>query len=128
MTKEEAASLIEIIAGSLRDNPFQFQLNASVAGVQGPMGGCREYSVYIQGDIELNVNVAQEAATRAITEQMQAAITSLDTIVTQLRSTPPDKGIISNCLRTLRGNWLPAVITSVVANLISATLGIGTVG
>jgi predicted GTPase len=119
MTKEEAASFIETIGKSLKDNPTQFQTNLHVTVNQGK--SCVVDLSSYQGEAE--VRIAQEAGIDKIKEQMEAAIDLLNNIATQLRSRAPDKGKISNYLRALK-DWLPPVVTSVVANLISAAIGI----
>ena len=134
----EAAELIEAIAGSIRENPSQFHFEISVIGTQATsIGGGTGLSVQARGSgpgsttigyqstiSGANIQIAHKAANDAIRQEMSALVQALNNLASELRSSSPDKKRISVILDSLKQSWIPNVVTSVVANIITKiTLG-----
>ena len=122
MTKDEAITVIQKIVDSLTERPNQFQLNVSVADIQGTAygEGCGVYNVTYNGR-DIDVAVTQETS-QYITTQMQAAIDSLNGIITELRSDTPNQGRILAFLRSFRDNLLAEVIINTVTTVVGLAL------
>ncbi|MBU2008738.1 MAG: hypothetical protein KJ624_02640 [Chloroflexi bacterium] len=137
MEIREAAELIEAIAKSLAENPSQFNFEIHVIGTQAiARGGGTGLSVtavgggpgsittgFVSSLSGANIEIAQKAANAAIQQDMSALVKALDNLAAELRSTTPDKKRISAVLDSLKQSWIPNVITSVIANIITKTLG-----
>ncbi len=134
----EAAELIDAIGRSIRENPSQFHFEINVIGTQATaIGGGTGLSVQARGGgpgsttigyqssvSGANIEVAQKAANGAIRQEMSALVQALYNLASELRSTSPDKNRINAILGDLKRSWIPNVITSVVANIITRiTLG-----
>ncbi len=129
----EAAELIDAIARSIRENPSQFHLEVNVIGpqstavgggvglsVQARGGGPGSTTIGYQSTISgANIEIAQKAANGAIRQEMSALVQALNNLTSELRSTSPDKKRINAILDSLKQSWVPNVITSVVANIIT---------
>lgn len=131
----EAAELVEAIAKSIAENPSQFHFEINVTGarvtafgsgtglsVQAIGGGPGSKTVGFQSSISgANVEVAQKAANAAISQEMSALVKALNKLASELRSTTPSKKRINAILDTLKQSWVPNVISSVVASIITRT-------
>ena len=134
----EAADVIEAISNSLRSNPGQFRISINVTGQRiTSLGGTalsisargggpgsttigQSLSVGAVGDIE----IAQERGAHAFNEQYNVLVASLAELSQQLRSVSPDRSRVRQLLESLKGTWVPGVITSIVATVISKALGL----
>jgi hypothetical protein len=138
MEAYEAAELIEAIARSVRENPGQFHFDITVTGTKATaIGGGTGLSVQAVGSEAgsttigfqssvgpANIEIAQRTANAAIQQEMSALVQTLNNLVSELRSKNPDKKRIDTILASLKQSWIPNVIASVVANIITKlTLG-----
>jgi len=129
----EAAQLIEAIARSIERNPSQFHFMVNIAGtkvtnigggtglsVQAIGGGDGSQTIGFQSNMSgANIEIAQKAADAAISQEMSALVKNLDNLVSELRSSAPNKSRINSILDLLKQTWVPNVITSIVANIIA---------
>jgi len=132
----EAADLVEAIARSIAENPSQFHFEINVTGtratsigggtalsVQATGGGPGSTTIGYQSSMSgANIEIAQKTANAAIGQEMSALVDTLNNLVSELRSATPDKNRISTILDSLKQSWIPNVITSVVASVITATI------
>jgi len=136
MKIHEAADLIEAIAKSITENPSQFHFEINVIGTQGTAigggtgifvqtsgGGPGSQTTGFQSSMNgANIEIAQKLADAAIGQEMSKLVDTLKNVVSELRSANPDKTRISAIVDSLKQSWIPNVITSVVASIISATV------
>jgi len=133
MEKYEAAEIIEVIARSIEKNPSQFHFKINVTGtqataigggtglsVQAVGGGPGSKTIGLQSSVSgANVEIAQEAANAAISAKMSELVENLNKLASELRSTTLDKQRANTILDSLKQSWIPNVITSVVASIIT---------
>ena len=135
MTTQEAAQIIETIINSLKENPRQFHISISmnIIGASGTAhgGGIGMQGIAHGGGIGIyasaNVNdakikIANQKGAAAMDGQYQALIDHLSSMAQELRSDSPDKSKLTSMYESLKGTWVPSVITSVVSDLISGSL------
>ena len=70
------------------------------------------------------VAISQQQGTQAMDQQIQGLIEALTAIATQLASNSPDKGFIKRTYDSLLNTWVPGIITSVVGNVLTKTVGL----
>ena len=133
MNFEEAAELIEVIVQSIQRNPSQFQFEVNVIGTQAISrgggiglsvhatgGGPGSNTIGFQSTINgSNIRIAQKAADDKIKGEMSNALQNLNGIMIELRSQKPNKGNIIGFLESLKQSWVPNLITSIIANVIT---------
>jgi hypothetical protein len=134
MEINEAAQLVEAIAKSIEQNPGQFHFTVSVTGTRATsIGGGTGLSVQVTGGgpgsqttgfqssiSGANTEMAQKAAGAAISKQLSALVETLNNLVAELRRPTPSKTRISSMLASFKQTWVPNVITSLVANIITS--------
>lgn len=133
MEVNEAAQLIEAIAKSIEQNPGQFHFTVNVTGTRATsIGGGTGLSVQVTGGgpgsqttgfqssiSGANIEMAQKAADATISKQMSALVETLNSLVSELRQPTPNKTRISSTLDSLKETWVPNVITSLIAGIIT---------
>ena len=132
MNTQEAATIIDAIVSSLRENPNQFQItvNVSMTGLSataqgrgiGAMGIAQGGGTGIHASASMDdakIQIAQRKAESAMNQEGQLLLDTLSAIVQELRNESPDKSNINRLYESLKGKWVPGVIASVVGNLIS---------
>jgi hypothetical protein len=133
MEISEAAELVEAIARSIKENPNQFHFEISITGTRATaFGGGTGLHVQVTGGEpgsttvgfqssigQTDIQIAQKAATAASQKAMSELIIALNNLASELRSKSPDKKRIHIILESLKQSWVPNVITSVVANVIT---------
>lgn len=131
----EAAELIDGMAKSIREKPSQFHFEIEISGtkataigggvglsVQARGGGPGSTTIGYQSTLSgASIEIAQKAANDAIRQEMSALVDVLGNLVAELRSASPDKKRITAILDSLKQSWIPNLITSVVANIITKT-------
>lgn len=135
MELPEAAELIDGMAKSIREKPSQFHFEIEISGtkataigggvglsVQARGGGPGSTTIGYQSTLSgASIEIAQKAANDAIRQEMSALVDVLGNLVAELRSASPDKKRITAILDSLKQSWIPNLITSVVANIITKT-------
>lgn len=135
MELSEAAELIDGMAKSIRQKPGQFHFEIEISGtkataigggvglsVQAHGGGPSSTTIGYQSTLSgASIEIAQKAANDAIRQEMSALVDVLGNLVTELRSASPDKKRITAILDSLKQSWIPNLITSIVANIITKT-------
>ena len=137
MELTQAADIVQTISESLKSNPDQFHINITVTGQQITSHGGTGLKINATGGGPKSTTVGQIVsmdgaqieilrgkANQAMTEQVTALINSLDVISEELRSSSPDKSIIQHRIDSLRGTWVPGVISGVLSNILSSAIGI----
>ena len=133
MEVNEATQLIEAIAKSIEQNPGQFHFTVNVTGTRGTaIGGGTGISVHTTGGgpgsqttgFQSTINgtdieIAQRAADATISKQMSELVETLNNLASELRRPMPNKTSISSMLASLKQTWVPNVIASLVANIIT---------
>lgn len=133
MEINEAAQLIEAIARSIEQNPSQFHFTVNITGtkvtstgsgvglsVQATGGGPGSQTIGFQSSVSgADIEIVQKAADAEISQQMSALVENLDNLVSELRSPIPNKNRIDSILNFLKQTWVPNVITSIVANIVT---------
>ena len=131
----EAADLIDMIAKSIQDKPSQFHFEIKITGtkataigggvglsVQAHGGGPGSTTIGYQSTLSgASIEIAQKTANEAIRQEMSALVQILGNLAVELRSASPDKKRISTVLDSLKQSWIPNLIASVVANIITMT-------
>ena len=137
MELTQAADIVQTISESLKSNPDQFHINITVTGQQitshggtglkidatggGPKSTTVGQIVSMDG---AQIEILRGKANQAMTEKITALINSLDVISEEFRSSSPDKSIIQHRIDSLRGTWVPGVISGVLSNILSSAIGI----
>lgn len=133
MEVNEATQLIEAIAKSIKQNPGQFHFTVNVTGTRATsIGGGTGLSVRVTGGgpgsqttgfqssiSGANIEIAQRAADAAVSKQMSELVETLNNLASELRRPIPNKTSISSMLASLKQTWVPNVIASLVANIIT---------
>jgi hypothetical protein len=133
MEINEAAQLVEAIAKSIEQNPGQFHFTVNVTGTRATsIGGGTGLSVQVTGGgpgsqttgfqssiSGANIEMAQKAADAAISKQMSTLVETLNNLVAELRRPTLSKTRISSMLASLKQTWVPNVIASLVANIVT---------
>jgi len=137
MNKKEAAAIIDLMIKSIKTNPNQFQIEINVIGqsisnVSGGIGldvsatGGEPGSTTIGQQVSVDgsqIRIAQKAGNHAMKKQMQTLIDSLAAISNELKSQNPDKKRISKVYQSFKGTWVPSLITSVLAHILTQGIG-----
>ncbi len=71
-----------------------------------------------------HIEIGRQRGLAAMEQQLQALVGVLDTIVEQLKADTPDKSIVSRAYESLKGIWVPGVITSVLGYVLSKSIGL----
>jgi hypothetical protein len=137
MNTQEAANILETIIKSISSNPsqFQFTVNVNMTGFSatahgggiGAVGISQGGGIGIQASASIDdtkIQIAQMKAENAINQEVQTLIDALSEMARELRSVSPNKSKLISIYESLKGKWIPGVITSVVGNLISSIFGI----
>jgi len=132
----EAAQMIDAIKDSINSYPSQFHIEVHVigqrvvshggTGVQITAVGGGPGSNTIGQQVSLNgtqIEIARQQGQQAMNAQMAALVNVLTELSGQLKSKRPDKTIIQRLCAQLKEAWVPNVITSVVASIITKTIG-----
>jgi len=133
MEIHEAAEIIETIARSVKEEPSQFHFEINVTGTRATaIGGGTGLSVHAIGGApgsktigfqssigSSDVEIAHKAANAAIQKEMLALAEELSNLASELRLTTPNKTRINQILNSLKQGWVPNMITSIVANIIT---------
>jgi len=132
MRPHHAAQVIESIVDSLKGNPeqFQFSVNVSVTGMAasahggdiGAIGIAQGGGTGVRATASMNdahIQIAQRKANAAISEECQSLLNALSEIAQELKTESPDQSKVQRIYESLKGGWIPGVITSVVGNLIT---------
>jgi hypothetical protein len=135
MTPAEAASLIEGIAASIRAEPAQFHFNVSISMVgtrvthHGPGigmqvtatgGGPGSHTVGLQSSVSMNdatFEVARQRTNAEMSQMCGKLLSTLDEIAVGLRDGSMSK---KAAMQKRYEQWVPPLITSTVANILSA--------
>jgi hypothetical protein len=133
----EAADIIQAIGDSLRSDPHQFQISVRVSGQTITSHGGTGLSITASGGgpgsttvgqvVSVDgtqIEIAQDKAVQAMTDQVAALIDSLDEIAAELRSPSPDKSRIQRIFDSLRDTWVPGLILGVLSNALSGAIGL----
>lgn len=137
MEIEEAVSIIEEIIQSLKNNPNQFHISVMTTGQKvtscGGTGlkitatGGDSGSTTIGQKVSLNgseIQISQDRSKQAIDVQFNALLQTLHEINEQLQTLAPDKNVISKLYDSLKNNWVPGIIISVVHSVLKNTIGL----
>ena len=108
MNREEAAQILEGIAGALRTHPAQFHF---VVKIRVPDGGLEN----LKGN---DVQISNAAATTQMQRLSGGIATLLEEAATELRSDTPDKARVKRLSGYLTNKIVPSVIGSVAARLL----------
>ena len=137
MEIEEAVSIIEEMIQSLKNNPNQFHINVNVTGQKITSHGGTGLSITATGggpgsttigEIVSarggDVRISQERGKQAKDAQFNALLQTLDKIARQLQSLSPDKNVISKLYDSLKNNWVPDIIVSIIGSILKITIGL----
>jgi hypothetical protein len=134
MTSKEAAEVIRSVGAALIADPSQFHISVNVVGQQVTSSGGTGLQVTAVGggpgsttvgqvvsQDGAQVAIKQQRGARAMDQQLQALINSLNNIASELESSAPNRGTIERIYQSLLNTWVPGVITSVIGNLLCRT-------
>jgi|GEM_PF-1802378 len=136
MDKEIASKLIKVIAESIKNDPAQFNFNISVIGTMATAsnggtgmsvsaigGGVGSTTIGLQSSIGgPQIKIAKSSADAAMLEKIENLYSVLNEIAEKVKTA--DKGTIEKLYNSLKNTWVPGVITSVLGNILSLSLGI----
>jgi hypothetical protein len=137
MNAQEAADIVRSISKSIRENPAEFRVNISIVGQQVTSHGGTGQSISAVGGGSgsttigqrvglsgTSVRISQDFATEAMNQELKALVDSLDAIAIELESASPNKSKLEKIYNSLKGEWVPGVITSVIGNVLSKVIGL----
>jgi hypothetical protein len=129
----EAAKIIEDIAQSIRENPAQFQFTVEVnitgmsgisyGGGIGIMGVAQGGGTGIQSSVSVDnaqIQIANKKGAEAMSQQIKALTDLLSSMAEELRRASPDKSKLTRMFESIKGAWVPGIITSLIGNVITA--------
>lgn len=136
MDKEIASKLIKVMAESIKNDPAQFNFNISVIGTMATAsnggtgisvsaigGGAGSTTIGLQSSVGgPQIKIAKSSADAAISEKVENLYGVLSEIAEKVKT--DDKGTIEKLYNSLKNTWVPGVITSVLGNILSLSLGI----
>ena len=137
MEINEAITILESITQSLKDNPSQFHITVNLTGQKITSHGGTGLSITATGGgigsttigqkVSLDgsqIEISQNRGKQAMDEQFNALLKTLTQIIDQLKTTSPDRGIISQLYESLKNTWVPGVIVSVVGSVLTSAIGL----
>jgi hypothetical protein len=137
MEKAEAYKIVMSIKDSLAKDPGQFNISINLTGQHVVSHGGTGISVSVTGGGPGSTTIGQrvsvdgaqfEIATAtpsaAMDQQIKALVDTLQKIADQLAGDNPDSGVISRLYNSMKGTWVPGVITSVLGTVLSKWLGL----
>jgi hypothetical protein len=133
MDKESATGLINAVIQSIKQNPGQFQFNLNIIGtnvvnsapgiglnVNATGGGAGSTTIGYQSKLNSpQIKISQKEADDKIKQQMSKLTANLEAILEEMNKTKPDKSKIRIIFSSLSEKWVPGLITSVVANILT---------
>ena len=135
MDPHHAAQVLDSIVDSLKQNPSQFHFNVNVSatgmsatshgGGIGAIGIAQGGGTGIHASASMNdaqIHIAQSKADGAINEECQLLLDTLSEIAKEFRAKSPNKSKLKRMYESIKGTWVPGIITSVVGNLITLAL------
>ena len=138
MDRTEAAKLIQDIADSLKHHPDQFHLQVSGVGAIGIArgggtgisstaigGGPGSTAIGLQATVrggEGGIQVVRGRADERTRQLVLELAQELISIARELRLSSPDVGRIRRIFDSLMNTWVPGVITSMLANVLTMAL------
>lgn len=137
MNKNEAAEIIDSMIKSIRTNPNQFHIEINVSGqsisnVSGGIGlsvsaaGGGPGSTTIGQQVSMDgsqIRIGQKAGNDAMKQEMQTLIESLGAISHELKCQKSDKQKISKVYQSLKNTWVPSLIRSILAYVLTQAVG-----
>ena len=138
MKKEDAAIIIDSMIQALKTDPGQFDIIVNITGQSfsasgGGIGaqitaiGGEAGSTTIGNQASINrgqIEITQRRVDAAMNEKMDALIQSLTSISDELKSSKTDYTRIESILSSIKGTWVPSIISSIIGSLLSQTMGI----
>lgn len=135
MNASVGAAIIRDMAESLRSNPGQLHINVSVIGQSVVSHGGTGLSVQVNGGGAGSTTIGQrisadggqvtiQRANQAMSTELSALVDSLNKIATELEKQNPDKSMLRNVMNSLLGTWVPGIVTSVLGNILTRTIGL----
>ncbi len=129
MNGEVAAKIIDDIVTSLRTNPNQFKLDVKVnisgssatahGGGIDAVGTAQVGRCDIYSSATINIQIAQKNAEGVFSQEMTTLQNTLAELAKEIRSKSPNEAKVRSIYNSLKGTWVPGVITSVIGNIIS---------
>ncbi len=137
MDINDARQIIEEMKKSIVEDPAQFNIAVNVTGqsivshggtglhiqATGGAPGSQTIGQHVSVD-GTQIEIARRRGLSAMDQQMQALVQTLDTIIEQLKTDTPNKSVVSRAYESLKGKWVPGVITSVLGSLLSKVIGL----
>ncbi len=137
MTHNEAASLIETMLNSMKQNPAQFNFNVSVttvgamgiggSGGHGIVGIANGPGVGVYASASsptaAQIEIAQQSANSELNAQFQVIQSVLENIVSELRFQTISAQKKETFLAQLKKTWLPNVLVTLISSIITNALG-----
>jgi ribosomal protein S15P/S13E len=138
MNKNDAMKIIDSMITSICQNPDQFQIHIKTVGQSivshGGIGqqviatGGASGSNTIGNQVTISggeISITNNTAMRALDEQFETLVRSLEVIRNHLEQDKPDISAVEGIYQSLKNTWVPGVITSVLGTVLSNTIGIG---
>lgn len=137
MNSSEGAQLIEAMLDSMRRNPAQFHFNVNVTpvgamGVGGPGGhgivgiangpGVGVYAS-ASSPSAIQIQVTEQSANQQLNTQFQAIQHTLEAIVQDLKAQAMSAEKRDGFVGQLKTTWLPNVLVTLVASILTAVIG-----
>ena len=138
MEKTEAADIIDSISSDICTNPAQFHIHINITGQQITANGGSGQIINVTGggpgsntignivslenpDIQMEL---KQRGVQALDEHFNSLVISLKELSEQLRKSTPDRSRIKQLCDSLINSWVPSVISGVVVNVVSKSLGL----
>ena len=135
MKPSEAASIISALAESLRSEPDQFAISVIVVGQQITSQGGTGLLLNVTGGLggatigqqvsasAGSASIEQGVASKAVQARLEEIAAGLDEIAGALNAQTPNAVHIQARAKALSAKWLPGVVQSVVANVLTMAFG-----
>jgi len=136
MDKEIASKLIKAMAEAIKNDPAQFHFNISIIGTMSTAsnggvgvsataigGGAGSTTIGLQSSVgSPQIKITKSSADAAISEKVENLYSILSEIAEKVKT--DDNITIEKLYNSLKKTWVPGVITSVLGNILSLSLGI----
>ncbi len=135
MKIREAINILESLSKAIKENPNQFHITVNVTGqrissyggtglnitASGGSAGSTTIGQVVSADGS-QIEISQKRANKAMSDQFNALLQTINQIIQQLKEPSPDKSVISRLYESLKNTWVPGVIVSVVGSVLANSI------
>lgn len=132
MNKNEAADIINAISNSLRNYTNQFSIDINITGFSAQNSGGTGYAANVQGGgpgsittgfsanmSNTNISIQQGIAKQQFSSEINSFCDGLDKIVSDLRTSSPNKNSNINFFKSLTSKLIPHSVIAAITYVLN---------